>query len=257
MENIVGEYPVYYGSDKVGELQVTKPGLMYIFSARCTAPSTEVMRLGVKSGGRFVTVGVLMPSCAELRLTKKFSRSGLAEAGISEIAWCGMVEAEGGVVRMPSPPGETAEPASAPPAEPEAVQVMDKTPEIKPPEPDIRSPKPEVKPPETEIRQPEPDACPPKDMEMPEPEPEPEKPGGGWAPEPSPWEILTDPELADACRDVEGAYSKKEDGDIYLAVPLEDSRPFPLTQIFCRGIPDEISGGIFIVFKTRDGKLAD
>ena len=56
-----GTYEILLGSRAVGKVQVTKQGLYYRFSGRCTLSEGEVCRLQVSCGNVWENLGVLIP----------------------------------------------------------------------------------------------------------------------------------------------------------------------------------------------------
>ncbi len=67
--------------------------------------------------------------------------------------------------------------------------------------------------------------------------------------------MFCDPDVAEACRDVVGALTRRRGEYRLLAVPVSGSEPFPMMPVFCFGSAERIAGGDYIVFRVRNGKL--
>ena len=57
-----GIYPVFFGKDQVGKVQVCRQGLYYRFFCRCQISGEVVCRLTVCCGGVSENLGVVVPS---------------------------------------------------------------------------------------------------------------------------------------------------------------------------------------------------
>ncbi len=94
-----------------GTLTAKEEGLLTIFTASCPAPGPGVYRLYVTSGGREVSLGVMLPEGERLTFQRKFTKNGLAAIGVEEItAW----EARDQSIPIPAPTESSAGAAPAP-----------------------------------------------------------------------------------------------------------------------------------------------
>jgi len=53
-----------------------------------------------------------------------------------------------------------------------------------------------------------------------------------------------------------GCFARKEDGIVYLSVPLREDEEFPMMPVFCLGEPETVNGEVYLVFKIIDGILS-
>lgn len=66
-----GNYPVYFGNDPVGKVQVLGQGLYYGFHCRCQLTGAVMCRLEVSCGGKRENLGVLVPMDEGFGLDRK------------------------------------------------------------------------------------------------------------------------------------------------------------------------------------------
>ncbi len=83
MSDFVGEYVLTAGGENVGTVSVRREGLMTAVECSCSLRADEILRLGVRCGGRVVPVGVLMPAGEGFYLKKRFSAAALRDMGIA------------------------------------------------------------------------------------------------------------------------------------------------------------------------------
>ena len=75
-EELTGNYPIIINNENVGELNISKAGAFWRFSAKCRY-SDEMIRLFVYGGGAEGYLGLMEPCEGQLKLEKKLSRSAM------------------------------------------------------------------------------------------------------------------------------------------------------------------------------------
>ena len=55
------QYPVFFGKDQVGKVQVLRDGLYSRFICRCCLSGDIMCRLHVRAGGGWISLGVVVP----------------------------------------------------------------------------------------------------------------------------------------------------------------------------------------------------
>jgi hypothetical protein len=86
MSITTGEFPVYANEQHVGWVTIAPNGLMTAFDCRCTYKSREILRLAAVCGGRYVSLGVMMPEAETLRFKKSFTKNALSGIGYDNAA---------------------------------------------------------------------------------------------------------------------------------------------------------------------------
>lgn len=77
----------------------------------------------------------------------------------------------------------------------------------------------------------------------------------GWSVNEKPWMLFEEGEFKrvfSACRN---AMVKHDDEITYVAIPVVKGENFPVMPVFCLGYIGKIGEGLYMIFKTRDGKL--
>lgn len=65
------QYDVFMSGKIIGNVNVTKEGLYYVFRCRCDLPDAEIFRLIAENGEHVTDFGVLMPGKEGYTLLKK------------------------------------------------------------------------------------------------------------------------------------------------------------------------------------------
>jgi hypothetical protein len=235
MEN---KFTVTRAGKAFGEIDIAQNGLMTDVSFSGGNPDGEnIYRLAAVCGGKYISLGVPAPAENGLfGLKKSFSKNALRELGITELSAFELVL-----------PGELGNPA-----EQNAPMSV------------VAAPPPAVIP-EAEKSAPAPEA-----EQSPKPAPEPQTTngaadGGGrkperrltpeWTPEPEPERFFADGGRAGLTDALHGALAREDGGVIYLAAPISEEEPFPMTPVFCFGTPETIGGKDYLVFRLKNGTL--
>ena len=209
-----GVYSVLWNGAQAGEMRIYRDGLMTVIEAHCSYAGDTPFRLMVRSGGRDIPLGTMLPDAAGFQFQKRYSRQALAALGLETVEACWI----GAPPQTPDTPSET----DAPPAGTDVSEL--------PADEADAAPSP---PPETTDTWRKPT----------------------WQPELRPEELVKDPELRQLLCKAEQAISLAEGERIWLGVPLEVGKPFPLMPIFCLGRWEKINGKNYMVFQIRDGEL--
>jgi len=244
------------------------------FTGLCELSTSEILRLGVRVGEHVVSLGVLLPEGGKLHFEKRFSKHDLRQRGVLRIDGCSLISANHVVAPPASVGADSNPPATAEPERPPLPDLADLpewefietwTPTGDPeateevihvfpaPEPvgDIAPPPAEEPPPPPEIPAPFVEA----DLDNVQPFPQTLP---VWTPHPDPSVLFLDDALASKCSEFQGALTRAcEDACIELAVPLEESEPFPLMSIFHLGKALEIDGKLYLVFRIIDGNAVE
>ncbi|MDR1329977.1 MAG: hypothetical protein LBK23_10290 [Oscillospiraceae bacterium] len=237
MEN---KFTVTRAGRAFGEIDIAQNGLMTDMIFNGGSPDGEnIYRLATICGGKYISLGVPVPAeNGQFKLKKSFSKNALRELGITELSAFELVLPDelGKPAEQNAPPSVVAE--APPPAA--AAQVIT-PPRAVLPEPEKSTPAPGLRG-KNEA----------EDIGGRKPErrltPE-------WTPEPEPERFFSDggkSELTDAVR---GALAREDGGVIYLAAPISEEEPFPMTPVFCFGTPETIGGKDHLVFKLKNGTL--
>lgn len=232
--NIFGNYPVIDGSQHIGELEIMPKGSLCRFKALCSTDRTGIFRLGIRSRGRLVPIGVMVPYGNAWGLDRTYSVLALKQMGIETVEAAEIIGAEEAVKTMDVPPMIKTEPQ---------LQIMPE------PQPEMAE--------ETLPEHMEPDCLPETEKEaevLPEKQSEPEL-IYDWRKETEPERLFKDPDIKRACRDMTETLVCKVGEITYLAVPIIRGRPFPALPIFCFGSSMKINGNNYVVFKIKDGEL--
>ncbi len=78
-----------------------------------------------------------------------------------------------------------------------------------------------------------------------------------WVKESEPSSLFSDPDLSAACRGAKGVLSKRTGDFTEAAFPIGSGIPFALMPAFCVGKPAVINEKKYLIFKIKDGNLAD
>lgn len=76
----------------------------------------------------------------------------------------------------------------------------------------------------------------------------------GWQESCRPAELVEDPFLRQRLGATGSAWWRREDGLLYLALPLAADRPFPLEALFCLARLEQVAGETCAVYAFRDGE---
>ena len=74
-----GNYPVYFGEQAVGRVQVKREGLYYRFCCRCTLSGAVVCRLVLMCGDDAIHLGILVPMGESFGLDTKLPVKRIGE----------------------------------------------------------------------------------------------------------------------------------------------------------------------------------
>lgn len=87
---MLGKYAITDGEKTVGELEVSRRGMMYRFEARCTGEEERqgMTRLRLWCGEISADIGVLSPSDGGWTLGRSFSPQSLRQMGVDRIDLC-------------------------------------------------------------------------------------------------------------------------------------------------------------------------
>ncbi|MCL2562681.1 MAG: hypothetical protein FWE08_01415 [Oscillospiraceae bacterium] len=277
-EQLIGEYTVEYANTKVGRLTVSSQGLTARFIAECVVATAEILRLAVLVGDRYVILGVLLPDGDTLRFTKAYSKNDLRLKGLTSIDACRLVSKHDALVAPTPMPAPEPKPTPTPAPEPAPVEDDNNRPaaDITAPTPDLdwelvrpldedailfthaaQIPAPEPLVIEEPVPEPKPEPAPELAAD-PIPDPAPPPPPIKWTPHPAPGILFTDPDLVTASANIQNAMTRPCGKDcIELAVPFEAGQPFPLLPIFCFGKAAEIADRAYLVFRIKNGSLAE
>ncbi len=78
-----------------------------------------------------------------------------------------------------------------------------------------------------------------------------------WVRESDPSLLFSDPDLSAACKGAKGVISKRVGDITEVAFPLGSGSPFSLMPAFCLGKPAVIDEKKYLIFKIKDGYLAE
>jgi hypothetical protein len=223
--NLFGKYTVIDGDRPIGELEIMPKGSLCRFKAMCSTGRTGIFRLGIRSRGRLVPVGVMVPYGNGWGLDRTYSTLALRQMGIETVEGAEIIGAESMLKEMDSPSIRPPEPIprqinKTPPESQELTvpPAMDKEEEVSPSEPEPAM------------------VC-------------------DWQREPEPERLFKDPDIKRACMDMTDTLVCRNGELTYLAVPIIRGRPFPALPIFCFGSSMKINGNNYVVFKIKDGVL--
>ncbi|MGE4485574.1 MAG: hypothetical protein AB7C97_10745 [Oscillospiraceae bacterium] len=88
MNDILGNYDVYYGETLIGSLIVERDGAAYLFQCSCQYFSPDVLRLYCVSGEKTASLGVMLPEDGKLVFKKRITKNMLSDMGLSDISRC-------------------------------------------------------------------------------------------------------------------------------------------------------------------------
>lgn len=76
---MVGTYPILLGSEVVGQAEVKKQGLYYLFSCRCQLTGEVIYRIKVICGEHSESLGIPVPEGRQFTLQAKIPASRFGE----------------------------------------------------------------------------------------------------------------------------------------------------------------------------------
>lgn len=77
------QYDVFMSGKNIGNVNVTKEGLYYVFHCRCDLPDSEIFRLFAENGKQVTDFGVLVPGKEGYTLLKKIPVKKFGEEPLS------------------------------------------------------------------------------------------------------------------------------------------------------------------------------
>lgn len=94
MEKLSSKYDVLLNSEIVGEVSLYDDGLRVKFLMQCQKTDDKIYRLYCRDGENTMPIGVAVPECGSLRISKTFSRKELLHHGISKVSECFLSSSE-------------------------------------------------------------------------------------------------------------------------------------------------------------------
>lgn len=89
MEKLSGKYEITYNNEPCGTLITEKEGLRLSFDARCEDKFGGILRLMCLSGGRYIPIGVMLPTGdGMITLRKSFTKNDLSLMQLKSIEKC-------------------------------------------------------------------------------------------------------------------------------------------------------------------------
>ena len=76
---MVGSYDIYLGKEIIGQAQVKRQGLYYLFSCKCELSGDVIYRISVSCNGHHENLGILIPDGAQFSLFTKLAAKRLGE----------------------------------------------------------------------------------------------------------------------------------------------------------------------------------
>lgn len=262
-----GDFAVTADGKDVGRVRVEQNGLTLVFDSTCDYRSHEIVRLAAVCSGKYVPIGVMIPSGGgqetitsnnPLHLKKSFTKNALTAIGYNEADSFHLIKQ--GDVYEEKTEADTLE-VVLPESDVEPVVYNDFPDPIEYAYDFVPAAEPVPEAAEQVLQA--------SDVELATPETDPacitpyipEFPdtalstADGWTAISNPGTLFNDPGIREYCGDISNARVTEQDGCVLLAIPISPTEPFPLMPVFCFGSSGSVNGEACIIFKVRNGNL--